>query len=45
MPEPALRFDAKSSHQPAFWKRIQENLLSVWTLPSAALTAAQAAKA
>src|SRR5260370_35948497 len=37
------RLDAKSSDQPAFCKRIHENLLSVWTLPSAALTAAQAA--
>ena len=43
MREPALRLDAKSFDQPAFCKRIHENLLSVWTLPSAALTAAQAA--
>jgi len=43
MREPALRLDANSSDQPAFWKRIHENLRSVWTLPSAALTAAQAA--
>src|SRR5260370_33197436 len=43
MREPALRLDANSSDQLAFWKRIHENLLSVWTLPSAALTAAQAA--
>jgi periplasmic protein TonB len=43
MREPALRLDANSSDQPALWKRIHENLRSVWTLPSAALTAAQAA--
>jgi protein TonB len=43
MREPALRLDANSSDQPAFCKRIHENLRSVWTLPSAALTAAQAA--
>jgi len=43
MREPALRFDANSSRQPAFWQRIHENLLSVWTLPSVALTAAHAA--
>src|SRR5260370_31944274 len=43
MREPALRLDANSSDQPAFCRRIHENLLSVWTLPSAALTAAQAA--
>jgi len=43
MREPALRLDANSSDQPAFCKRIHENLLSVWRLPSAALTARQAA--
>jgi TonB family protein len=31
--------------QPAFWQRIHENLLSVWTQPSVALTAAHAANA
>ena len=43
MREPVLRLAANSSDQPAFWKRIHENLRSVWMLPSAALTAAQAA--
>jgi periplasmic protein TonB len=42
MREPALRLDTNSD-QPAFCKRIQENLRSVWTLPSAGLTAGQAA--
>jgi protein TonB len=37
MREPALRLDANSSDQPAFCKRIHENLLSVWTLPSVTL--------
>ena len=37
MREPALRLVATSSDRPAFWKRIHENLLSVWTLPSVTL--------
>src|SRR5260370_2575612 len=37
MREPALRLDANSSDQLAFWKRYHENLLSVGALPSVTL--------
>ncbi len=40
---PALGFDANLSRQPAFWKRIRENLQSLWTLPRVALAATCAA--
>jgi hypothetical protein len=43
MPEPALRLDANSSDQPAFWKRIHENILSLWTMPRVAFSSSSTA--
>ena len=45
MRDPALGCSSNLSRQPAFWKRIHENLLSLWTLPRVALTATHAANA
>jgi len=43
MRDPALGFGSSLSRQPSFWKRVRENLLSLWTLPRVALGAKHAA--
>jgi periplasmic protein TonB len=43
MRDPALGFASSLSRQPSFWKRIRENLPSLWTLPRVALGAKHAA--